>query len=114
MADKKKTVCWAIQHPELGTAWVIADDYERATVKAAEWWGVPGQACGQMRELTRIPYMRNVCPKCGQIYNSDETMCEKCLKIQETERQETARRLKATWWQGKRTPRSGGKQRRKA
>lgn len=88
MADKKKTACWAIQHPELGTAWVIADDYEQATVKAAEWWGVPwGKHVAQMRELTRVPYMRHV--------------CEKCLKIQETEQQETARRLKATWWQGK-------------
>ena len=102
MAEKKRAVCWVIRHPELGTAWVIADDYEQATVKAAEWWGVPwGKHVAQMRELTRVPYMRHVCPKCGRIYNGDETMCEKCLKIQETERQETTRRLKATWWQGR-------------
>lgn len=102
MAEKKRAVCWAIRHPELGTAWVIADDYEQATVKAAEWWGVPwGKNVAQMREQARVPYMRHVCPRCGQIYNSDEPMCDKCLKIQETEQQETTRRLKATWWQGR-------------
>lgn len=102
MAEKKRAVCWVIQHPELGTAWVIADNYEQATVKAAEWWGVPwGKNVAQMREQARVPYMRHVCPRCGQIYNSDEAVCEKCMKIQETEQQETTRRLKATWWQGR-------------
>lgn len=82
MAEKKRAVCWVIRHPELGMAWVIADDYEQATVKAAEWWGVPwGKHVAQMQELTRVPYMRHVCPRCGQIYNSDEPMCDKCLKI---------------------------------
>ena len=39
MASKQST-CWVIEHPEIGTAFVVADNWEQATVRAAEFWGV--------------------------------------------------------------------------
>ena len=39
MASKQST-CWVIEHPKIGTAFVVADNWEQATVRAAEFWGV--------------------------------------------------------------------------
>ena len=53
MASKQST-CWVIEHPEIGTAFVVADNWEQATVRAAEFWGVSCAArarrsCGRRR-----------------------------------------------------------------
>ena len=38
---KKRTYVWRVTHPDHTTAVVMADNWEQATVRAAEWWDVP-------------------------------------------------------------------------
>ena len=33
MARSEKSICWVVHHPEIGTAFVAAEDWERATVE---------------------------------------------------------------------------------
>lgn len=40
-ATKKKRIAWFLRAPGCGLAVVAAPNYEQATVKAAELWGVP-------------------------------------------------------------------------
>lgn len=43
---------------------------------------------------------RHLCCRCGRIFHSPGALCEACIKILHTEEQETARRLKKTWYLG--------------
>lgn len=52
MASKQST-CWVIEHPEIGTAFVVADSWEQATVRAAEFWGVSWARTVSGMELVR-------------------------------------------------------------
>lgn len=52
MASKQST-CWVIEHPEIGTAFVVADNWEQATVRAAEFWGVSWARTVSGMELVR-------------------------------------------------------------
>lgn len=101
MARSEKSICWVVHHPEIGTAFVAAEDWERATVEAARFWDVPwGKYVAGMELLQRKEAHRHLCCRCGRMFNAEGTLCEACQKILHTEEQETARRLKRTWYLG--------------
>ena len=69
MASKQST-CWVIEHPEIGTAFVVADNWEQATVRAAEFWGVSwARTVSGMELVRRKDARKNICCRCGQIFH---------------------------------------------
>ena len=101
MARSEKQICWVVAHPEIGTAFVTADSWEQATVAAADFWGVPwGKYVAGMELRQKKEAHRHLCCRCGRIFHSPGALCEACIKILHTEEQETARRLKKTWYLG--------------
>ena len=84
MASKQST-CWVIEHPEIGTAFVVADNWEQATVRAAEFWGVSWARTVSGMELVRRKAARkNICCRCGQIFHGSGDLCGACEKILRT------------------------------
>lgn len=62
MARSEKSICWVVHHPEIGTAFVAAEDWERATVEAARFWDVPwGKYVAGMELLQRKEAHRHLC-----------------------------------------------------
>lgn len=101
MASKKST-CWVIEHPEIGTAFVVADSWEQATVRAAEFWGVSwARTVSGMELVRRKDARKNICCRCGQIFHGSGDLCGACEKILRTEEAETSRRLRETWYLGR-------------
>ena len=83
MASKQST-CWVIEHPEIGTAFVVADSWEQATVRAAEFWGVSwARTVSGMELVRRKDARKNICCRCGQIFHGSGDLCGACEKIRE-------------------------------
>ena len=98
----KRSVCWVVRHPEIGTAFVVADSLEQATVRAAAFWGVSWARTAAGMELVRRKEARkNICCRCGQIFHGGGDICGACEKILHTEEAETSRRMKETWYLGR-------------
>lgn len=98
---KKEMRCWEVSHPDLGKVWVQAESWELATVEAAKLWGLPwGKLVAEMHCERNWKVWRHVCNRCGRIINSEELLCDACRKAVETEREQTAQRLKKTWYLG--------------
>lgn len=90
--------CWIVKHPEHGTAWVVAENWEQATVKAAEFWGVPWAKCVFLCELAgKKEARKHVCLRCGKIVFGGHDLCEDCENALEVEEQRTKRRRKEYW-----------------
>ena len=90
MASKQST-CWVIEHPEIGTAFVVADNWEQATVRAAEFWGVSwARTVSGMELVRRKDARKNICCRCGQIFHGSGDLCGACEKILRTEEDETS------------------------
>jgi len=68
----KKQALWAVACEGHTNAWVSAVSWEEATVKAAEFWGVPwGSVAAYCEEKKRIEEApKNVCCRCGKILNN--------------------------------------------
>jgi hypothetical protein len=65
-ATKKKRIAWFLRAPGCGLAVVAAPNYEQATVKAAELWGVPwGKIVSQIEVERTAEQKPNVCVECG-------------------------------------------------
>lgn len=79
-ATKKKRIAWFLRAPGCGLAVVAAPNYEQATVKAAELWGVPwGKIVSQIEVERTAEQKPNVCVECGGVYNySRDALCERC------------------------------------
>lgn len=102
---KEIDYCWEVKHPDYGLAVVIAPDWERATVAAAEFWGVrwPKVAWGCTKGAVREA-RRSVCPRCGKVmFNQPMNVCEACKKIIRTENEQMKANLQKTWHLGKKT-----------
>ena len=94
-----KNRIWQVNHPELGTVWVTAESWEKATVEAAMLYGVPwGKVVAEMTCERSCPAMRHVCQRCKRIFNGDGAMCDACELALETEREQTKQRLMKTWY----------------
>ena len=98
---KKEMRCWEVSHPDLGKVWVAAESWELATVEAAKVWGLPwGKLVTEMCCERSWRAMRHVCQRCGRFFNAEGMLCDACKKTLETEREQTALRLKKTWYMG--------------
>lgn len=98
MAKKEKLYLVAHAEGEHARVWVRAENWELATVAAAELWGVPWKkVAADCVEADRKPVLTNVCARCGRFYNapSKVVLCEACRKVQETEERLLAMRRAA-------------------
>lgn len=96
-----KNRIWQVNHPELGTVWVTAESWEKATVEAARLYGVPwGKVVAELTCERSCPAMRHICQRCKRIFNGEGAMCSACELVLETEREQTKQRLMKTWYLG--------------
>ena len=96
MATKKGTgTLWHIRAEGFGECYVAADNWEQATVEAAKAFRIPWRlVASKCEEIGRSTYVRNVCPKCGRIFNREGVLCTLCLESECTYREEAARTAK--------------------
>lgn len=104
MADrKKKDILWEVGCEGHTDAWVIADNWELATVEAAKFWQVPWRevaaACEMKKRIVGAP--RNVCCRCGKNYFGAPPMCSFCQKDQRLEEEHLRRKLNRAYQLGK-------------
>lgn len=104
MAEKaNKDILWEVACEGHTDAWVIAPNWEQATVKAAEFWGVSWGSvaayCEKKKRVDGAP--RGVCCKCGRIYFGAPPMCSSCEKELKLEEEENRRRLTKAYKTGK-------------
>lgn len=93
---------WVVGHPEHCNAYVIAESWAEATVLAAKFWGVPWKevAC-HCDMLGRHEAKKNVCLRCRRIIYGKDRLCQKCETELRHEDEEAVRRLKKTWYLGR-------------
>lgn len=103
MKEKKKDILWRICCEGHTDAWVTADTWEQATVKAAEFWDVPwGLVAAHCVEKSRtVGAPRNICCRCGRTYYGGPPMCDACRKAAKLEEEETQRRMNLAYRQGR-------------
>ena len=103
MAGKRKDILWRVGCEGHTDAWVCAENWELATVKAAEFWGVRwGEVASKCEEKKRVyGAPRNVCCRCGRFYYAPPPMCDICVKSVKLEEEETRRRIKLAYQQGR-------------
>lgn len=104
MADrKKKDILWEVGCEGHTDAWVIADNWELATVEAAKFWQVHWRevaaACEMKKRIVGAP--RNVCCRCGKTYFGAPPMCSFCQKDQKLEEEHLRRKLNRAYQLGK-------------
>ena len=105
MASKDQMAqCWVVKLEGRCPAYVIAKDWEQATVEAARFWGISWTAnVANMDLLEKLEARKNVCLKCGKFFygTSESGLCQRC----ETARQQDIERAKAlkrkTWYLGR-------------
>lgn len=87
---KEKRIAWFLRAPDCGLAVVAAPNYEQATVKAAETWGVPWSKIVSRIEVERtVEQKPNVCVECGSVFNySRDALCERCRSRKQREHEE--------------------------
>ena len=81
MAGKKeRRIAWFLRAPGCGLAVVTAPNFEQATVKAAEYWGLAwGEVASKIEVERTVEQMPNVCTECGTVYSgASYALCEKC------------------------------------
>ena len=97
MATKKSTgTMWKIACEGHPVAYVAADNWEQATLEAARYWGVPWRRIAARCELVeKSIYVRNICPKCGRMFNREGVLCTVCRESERSYREERERSAKA-------------------
>lgn len=104
MAEKqKKNILWEVGCDGHTDAWVIADTWEQATVKAAEFWKVPWSTvaahCFEKTRIVGAP--RNVCHRCKRMYSGPPPVCAACAAVLRTEEDILRRRRNRAYEVGK-------------
>lgn len=101
MADKN--ILWEVGCKGHADAWVVAPNWEQATLKAAEFWGVSWGSvaayCVEKKKTVGAP--RNVCCKCGRVYFGAPPMCSVCEKSAILEEAELRQKLTRAYKTGK-------------
>lgn len=83
-------------------AYVQAESWLEATVRAAEFWGIPWGAHVAYMELEKTMEARkNVCHRCRRVVYGEHELCPACEKVRDTEREQAAIRRKKTWYLGR-------------
>lgn len=103
MADKRKDILWEVGCEGHVDAWVIAPNWEQATVEAAKFWGVNWGTvvakCEQKKKIVGAP--RNICCKCDKAYFGSPPMCTLCKESAELEEKILQHRLVRAYRCGK-------------
>ena len=104
MAEKKtRTILWEVGCEGHVDAWVIAENWELATVEAARFWDVPWRKvaalCEPKKRIVGAP--RNVCFRCRRTYSGPPPMCDACRKVMETEEARLRRARNRAYRMGK-------------
>ena len=95
---KKQEYLWFITAPGHAQVPVVAPDWEQATVKAAQFWGVPWAKIFCRCELVRkTAVIRNVCCRCGKHFNGEGVECEPCQKLRAAE-EKNAKAAERRYW----------------
>lgn len=102
MKNDKKAVCWVVELPGRSPAYVVADSWEQATVKAAEFWGVPwGRNVAHMKLQQKMESRKNVCLKCRKIFYEKGELCAVCESARRADAASAVARKKHTWYEGR-------------
>lgn len=100
---KQQTILWEVGCEGHTDAWVVAENWELATVEAADFWGVPWREvaakCEQKGKTVGAP--SNICCRCGRVYFAPPPMCETCRKSLLLEEEETKRRVARAYREGR-------------
>lgn len=98
-----KEILWEVGCEGHTDAWVVAPNWELATVEAAKFWGVPWATvaahCQEKRKTVGAKH--NICCKCGRMYAGKMPMCMVCRATAETEEAVMRRRLNQAYRLGK-------------
>lgn len=101
-AKGSKAILWEVGCEGHVDAWVVAENWEQATVQAAAFWGVPWREvaayCTLKQKVEGAP--RNVCARCGRTYCGALPLCGACEKVMETEEEIRKRRLRRAYRSG--------------
>lgn len=86
--SRKKEFVFFVKHPNHTTVPVIAENWEQATMKAAEFWGIGWGKVAALCECERTwETHRCVCNRCGTVFHGEEALCDKCTAaLQDEER----------------------------
>lgn len=91
MAANKKEYLWWVKAEDLCKVPVIAETWEQATLEAALFWGVPwAKVVAKCELVEKLPVVRNVCVRCGTLFNGSGVMCEHCRSEAEIEARRSA------------------------
>lgn len=87
MAKKSREILWEVGCEGHTDAWVVAENWELATVEAAAFWDVPwAKVAARCVCKQRIPGApRNVCCRCSRVYYGPAPMCGACRETVKTE-----------------------------
>ena len=97
-AAKKRDFLWFITAPGHVQVPVVAPDWEQATVKAAQFWGVPwGKLFCRCEMVLKTAVIRNVCCRCGKHFNGEGVECEPCQKLRAAE-EKNVRAAERRYW----------------
>ena len=104
MAEKRKRdILWEVGCEGHTDAWVIAENWELATVEAARFWGVPwgkvAASCEQKKRIVGAP--RNICCRCKRTYFGPPPMCATCQETAKTEELRMQRALRRAYQMGR-------------
>ena len=102
MAVKQKHILWEVGCEGHTDAWVVAENWEQATVKAAAFWGIPwGANVAHMEPGQTYEARKNLCLKCRRIIYGERELCEACEAAREQDRARAEQRMKRTWYMGR-------------
>lgn len=96
---KKKLWVFFVKHPEHTVAPVMAESWEQATVKAAEFWGVAWRTVAALCECERKwEAHRCICMDCGKYFHGEDILCDFCRARRRDEEQNYRQYLKNGGW----------------
>lgn len=103
MAEKNKIILWEVGCEGHVDAWVVAPNWEQATVEAAAFWDVPwaGVAAKCEPKSKTVGAPRNVCCKCGRTYFAEPPLCGSCKKVIAIEEKELKQSLARAYKEGR-------------
>lgn len=103
MAGKKNmSVVYQVRLEGRCPAYVQAENWEQATVKAAAFWGISwGANVAHMEPGQTYEARKNLCLKCRRIIYGERELCEACEAVREQDRARAEQRMKRTWYMGR-------------
>lgn len=95
---KKKDYLWFVKAPGHVQVPVIAQDWEQATLEAAQFWGVKwAEIFWQCELVKKTEVIRNMCCRCKRFFNGEGVECEPCRKLRAAEEAEEQAARRRYW-----------------